>query len=80
MPHDFPSAPPFQRNWSGHGMFHLRARALGFQVCRLQSEVPLGGAIGVFDQHQMRIVFETFALQFHGAAVLLDKFGENKFQ
>ena len=46
----------------------------------LQLEVPLGGTVGVINQHEMRIVLQTLGLIFHGLAVLLDKFGEDKFQ
>ena len=45
-----------------------------------QLEVPLGGAVGIIDQHQMRIMFQSFGLQFHRAAVLFDKFREDEFQ
>ena len=61
-------------------MLHGGSRAFGFQVRGLQLEIPLGGAVGVVDQHEVRVVLETFGLEFHGAAVLLDEFGENEFQ
>ena len=46
----------------------------------LQLEIPFGGTVGIIDQHEMRIVLQAFGLEFHGAAVLLDEFSENKFQ
>ena len=61
-------------------MLHLCAGALGFQVGGFQLEIPFGGAVGVVDQHEVRIVLQAFGLEFHGAAVLLDEFRENKFQ
>jgi hypothetical protein len=61
-------------------MFHLAANAFGFEMRGFQLKVPFGGTVGVVDQHEMRIVLQAFGLEFHGAAVLLDKFRENKFQ
>jgi len=56
------SASPFQRYWPAHRMFHLFTGSLRLQVRRFQSEVPLGGTIGVVDQHQMRVVLQAFCL------------------
>ncbi len=61
-------------------MLHLAACALGFKVCGLQLEIPFRGTVGVINQHEMRIVLQSFGLQFHGAAVLLDEFGEDELQ
>src|ERR1039457_2732220 len=55
------------------GLLHL-------QVSALQSEIPFCGAIRVVDQHEMRIVLQSFGLEFHGAAVLLDEFCEDELQ
>ena len=56
------------------------AGALGFQMRGFQLEVPFCGAVGIVDQHQVRVVFQTFGLQFHGAAVLFDEFRKDEFQ
>src|ERR1035441_2800738 len=40
-------APPLQRDGARHGMLHLCARALRFQVRGLQLEIPFGGTVGV---------------------------------
>ena len=61
-------------------MLHLATGALGFEVRGLELEIPFGGTVGVIDQHEMWIVLQAFGLEFHGAAVLLDKFGEDEFQ
>ena len=61
-------------------MLHFCAGAFGFQVRGLQLEIPLRGAVGVVDQHEVRVVLQAFGLQFHGAAVLLDEFREDEFQ
>ena len=61
-------------------MLHLSPAALGFKVRRLQSEIPFSWTVGVVDQHKMWVRPQSFALQFHRAAVLLDKFREHKFQ
>lgn len=61
-------------------MLHPTAGALRFKVRGLQLKVPFGGAVGVIDQHEMGIVLQAFGLELHGAAVLLDEFGEDEFQ
>jgi hypothetical protein len=58
----------------------LSAILLHFQHGALQPEIPFRGAVGVVDQHQVRIMFQALGLQFHGAAVLLHKFCEDEFQ
>ena len=61
-------------------MFHLCACTLRLEVRRFQLEIPLGGAVGVVDQHEVWIVLQTLRLVFHRLAILLDEFGKNKFQ
>ena len=61
-------------------MLHRIAGSFGFEVRGLELEVPFGRTVGVINQHEMRIVLQAFGLEFHGAAVLLDEFGENEFQ
>lgn len=61
-------------------MFHRRAGAFRFEMRGLQLEIPFGGTVGVVDEHEMRIVLQAFGLQFHGAAVLLDEFGEDELE
>ena len=60
-------------------MLHLRAGSPGMLMRGLQLEIPLGGPIGIIDQHEMRIVLQTFSLDFHGAAILLHEFCKDKF-
>jgi hypothetical protein len=55
-------------------VFDFCAGALGFLVRGFQLEIPFGGAVGVVDQHEVRVVLKAFGLQFHGAAVLFDEF------
>src|ERR1017187_9691785 len=45
----------------------------------LQSEIPFCGTVGVVDQHEVRVVLQTFGLQFHGAAILLTNFAKTNF-
>ena len=54
--------------------------AAGIEIGLLELEIPLGGTIGVVDQHEMGIVFQTFRLLFHGLAILLDELGKNELQ
>src|SRR5580700_10906231 len=61
-------------------MLHLSTSALRFQVCGLQLEIPFCWTVRVIDQHEMWIVLQSLSLQFHGAAVLFDELGEDKFQ
>jgi hypothetical protein len=61
-------------------MLKLAASATGIEMGLLELEVPLGGTIGVVDQHEMGIVFQTFRLSLHGLAILLDKLGKNELQ
>jgi len=61
-------------------MLHRAAGTFGFQVRGFQLEVPFRGAVGVVDQHEVRIVLQAFRLEFHGAAILFDEFCEDKFQ
>lgn len=72
--------PPSQRDWSRHRVLERLAGALGFQVRGFQLEIPFSGAVGIVDQHQMWVVFQTFGLHLHGAAVLLDELSEDKLQ
>lgn len=53
---------------------------LHLQHGALQSEIPFCRAVGVVDQHEVRIVFQALGLPFHGAAVLLDEFAEDELQ
>jgi len=61
-------------------MLHFPAGAPGFEMRGFQLEIPLRGTVGVVDQHKVGIVLQAFGLQFHRAAVLLDKFRKDKFQ
>src|ERR1022692_4533471 len=74
------SASPLQGNRTRHRMLHLTTGAFRFQVRRLQLEIPSRGTVGIVDQHEMRMVLQALGLQLHGAAVLLDELGEDKFQ
>src|ERR1700674_1971722 len=61
-------------------MPQLSAASASFQMGCLQSEIPLGGAVGRLNQHQVRIVFQAFGLLLHSLPVLLYKFGEDELQ
>ena len=61
-------------------MLHGLAGTLCFLIRRFQLEIPLGRTVCVVDQHKVRVVLQAFRLKFHGAAILLDEFSENKFQ
>ena len=61
-------------------MPHLASRSLCVQVSSFQLEVPLGGTVGVIDQHEMRIVLQAFRLLLHGPAILLHELCENELQ
>ena len=49
-------------------------------MSRLQGEIPFGGAVGIVDQHQVRIVFQAFGLALHSLPVLLNKLCEDELQ
>jgi hypothetical protein len=61
-------------------MLKLGSGAAGLEIGLLELEIPLGGTIGVVDQHEMGIVLQTFRLSFHGLAILLDELGKNELQ
>ena len=61
-------------------MLHFSAGAFGFEVRSFQLKIPLCRSVGVVDQHEVGIMLQSFGLHFHRAAVLLDKFREDKFQ
>jgi hypothetical protein len=48
---DYSSAPPAQRDGAAHRMPEFAAILFHLQHGVFQTEVPLGGAIGVVDQH-----------------------------
>src|SRR6266700_3645559 len=74
------SASPLQRDRPAHRMLHFCSGSFRFEVRGLERKVPLRRTIGIIDQHQMWIMLQTFALQFHGSPVLFDEFCEDKFQ
>jgi hypothetical protein len=43
-------------------------------------EVPFGRAVRVVDQHQVRIVLQSFGLLLHRFAILLDELSEYVLQ
>ena len=49
------------------------AGALGFEMGGIQSEIPFRGAVGVVNQHEMRIVFQAFGLLRHRLRILRDE-------
>jgi hypothetical protein len=61
-------------------MLHLTAGAFGFEMSRLQLKIPFRGTVRIVDQHEMRIMLQALGLQFHGAAILLNEFREDKLQ
>src|SRR5690348_509165 len=69
-PRTHSSGTPMQRYRSVHGVDHRRASASGFQQVRLQPEIPLGGPVRIVNQHQTRVVLQTFGLQDHRFLVL----------
>ena len=66
-------AAPVEGDGSGERMFERCAGALVFEVGALQGEVPLGGLVGVVDEHERGIVFESLGLLDHGALILADE-------
>jgi len=61
-------------------MAHFASASASFQMGCLQGEIPFGGAVGIVDQHQVRIVFQALGLSLHSLPILLDKFGEDELQ
>lgn len=74
------SAFPLERDRTLHGVLHFATVALGFEVGSLQLKIPFSGPVGIVDEHEMRVVLQTFSLEFHSAPVLLHKFPENILQ
>src|SRR5579872_2091819 len=74
------STLPFQCYRTGQGMSEFCAGAFRFEVRGFQLEVPFRRTVGVVNQHEMRIVLQALGLEFHSAAVLLDKFSKDEFQ
>jgi len=60
--------------WSLHWVSKYDAGGGRVETGLLQGEVPLGGLVGIVDQHQARIVAEAFRLLDHGDLVLTHKF------
>jgi len=54
-------------------MLHGLAGTLSLQVGCFQLEVPLGGAIGIINQHEAGIMSQSDGLLLHGAPVLVDE-------
>jgi len=55
-------------------MHHRRTRPLRLQQIRFQPEIPLRRPVGIINQHQTRIVFQSLGLQNHRLLVLPQKF------
>src|SRR3989442_12558336 len=54
-----PLTPPPKHSRPLEGMLHRTAALAGFQARGLQLVVPLGGSVGVIQQHQGRLVAEA---------------------
>ena len=65
-------------------MHHCRAGAPRLQQVRFQPEIPLGGPVGIVDQHQPWIVLQSLSLQDHRLLILaqelLRKDPENRYR
>jgi len=61
-------------------VLHWFAGAFRLEVGCFELEVPLGGLVGIVDEHQVWIVFQALGLHFHGAAILFYEFSEDIFQ
>ena len=68
------SRPPVQRHRPIHGVLHRRTGSPGLKQIRLQSEIPLRWPVRVIDQHQARIVLQSFRLLDHGFLILPQEF------
>lgn len=62
-----------QSDGAFHRMDGGSARAFRFEMGSFQLEIPFGGTIGVVNQHEMRIRFQSFSLLGHRSRVLCDK-------
>src|SRR4051812_15064738 len=62
---------PFQCDRSAHGMTKLATVTFHLQAGAFQPEVPFCRTIRIVNQHQVRIMLQTFRLICHGLAVLL---------
>ena len=60
-------------HWAAHRVWQGFARSARLDQIRLQREVPLGWAVGVVNQHQMRIVLQSFGLLDHRFLILAQK-------
>ena len=63
-----------QSHGARHGMNHRRTRPPRLQMVRLQPEIPFRRPVGIINQHQPRIVLQSFGLQDHRLLVLPQKF------
>src|SRR5215467_1634160 len=57
--------PPAQRHRAVHRMHHGSAGPARFQEIGLKGEIPLGGAVGVVNEAQARMVLQTSRLLDH---------------
>jgi hypothetical protein len=53
------------------------ARPPLLKIRLLKLKIPLGGPIGVIEQHHVRTVLEPFGLLLHSSTILLDKLREH---
>src|SRR5712664_3683758 len=65
--------PPPQRHRPIHRMHHRRTRPSRFDQVSLQREIPFRWPVRVIDQHQPRIVLQSFRLPDHRFLVLAQK-------
>src|SRR2546428_9226474 len=68
-----PSTPPPKHSRPLEGMLHRTAALAGFQARGLELVIPLGGSVGVIQQHQGRLVAEAERLTLHDALVLVEE-------
>src|SRR5712691_9046637 len=68
-----PLTPPPKHCRPLEGMLHRTAALAGFKARGLQLVIPLGGSVGVIQQHQGRLVAEAERLTLHDALVLVEE-------
>jgi hypothetical protein len=64
------STVPMESDGTAHGVGLWDASAPLFKKILLQGEVPFRGTVGIIDQHQARVMLQSFGLLDHGFLVL----------
>jgi hypothetical protein len=73
-PQENPSTSPVQCNRSIHRMFHRQSAAPRLNQILLQRKIPFRRTVRVINQHQLRIMLQSFRLPNHRFLILPQKY------